>query len=51
MDTPDRRHVTKHELDGLIDTRLDGLTLKRITQADYDALAVKDPNILYVIQG
>jgi hypothetical protein len=28
---------------------LDGLKLKKITQAAYDALTVKDPNTLYVI--
>lgn len=29
--------------------RLDGLSLKSISQADYDALTTKDPNTLYVI--
>ena len=32
-----------------IDSRLDNLSFKRITQADYDALATKDPNTFYVI--
>jgi hypothetical protein len=30
-------------------TRLDGLSLKSISQADYDALTTKDANTLYVI--
>lgn len=34
-----------------IDTRLDGLTLNRLTQAEYDALLVKDPDTLYIIPG
>lgn len=32
-------------------TRLDGLSLKSISQADYDALTTKDANTLYVITG
>ena len=32
-----------------INSRLDNLSFKRITQADYDALATKDPNTFYVI--
>ena len=32
-----------------LDITLDNITLKRITQAEYDALAIKDPNTLYII--
>lgn len=31
--------------------RFDGLTLKKISQADYEELTIKDPNTLYVIIG
>ena len=34
-----------------IDTRLDNLTLLRISQSDYDNLQNKDANTLYVITG
>lgn len=32
-----------------VTTQLDGLALKVISQTDYDALATKDPNTLYII--
>ena len=32
-----------------LETALDGMVLKKITQAEYDALVTKDPNTLYVI--
>lgn len=32
-----------------LNTTLDNIVLKKITQAEYDALAVKDPNTLYII--
>lgn len=32
-----------------VDNKLSGLTIIRITQAEYDALATKDPNTLYLI--
>lgn len=32
-----------------IDNRLSGLQIVKITQAEYDALATKDPNTLYLI--
>ena len=32
-----------------INDRFDGITLKRISQTDYDALTTKDPNTLYII--
>ena len=32
-----------------INDRFDGITLKRISQTDYDNLATKDPNTLYII--
>lgn len=28
---------------------LDNVILKKVTQAEYDALAIKDPNTLYII--
>lgn len=28
---------------------LDNIILKKVTQAEYDALAIKDPNTLYII--
>lgn len=37
------------KLIAMLDARLDGLTLKKISQADYDDLETKDPNILYII--
>lgn len=36
-------------LNELYDTTLNGITLKKISQADYNALAVKDSNTLYII--
>lgn len=36
---------------GQLNTRLGGLTIVSILQTDYDALATKDPNTLYVITG
>lgn len=36
---------------GELNTRLDGLALKRLTQIAYDALVTKDPDTLYVIRG
>lgn len=34
-----------------VDTKTGGLTLLSISQTDYDALATKDPNTLYIITG
>lgn len=36
---------------GQLDTRLGGLTLLSLTQAEYDALTTKDANTLYVIKA
>lgn len=36
---------------GYVDTKLGNLTLVSISQTDYDALATKDPNTLYIITG
>lgn len=36
---------------GQLNTRMGGLTIVSISQTDYDALATKDPNTLYVITG
>lgn len=36
---------------GQLDTRLGGLTLVSLTQAEYDALSTKDANTLYVIKA
>ena len=32
-----------------VDNKLSGLTIIKITQAEYDALETKDPNTLYLI--
>lgn len=32
-----------------LDITLDNIILKKVTQAEYDALAIKDPNTLYII--
>lgn len=36
---------------GQLDTRMGGMSIVSISQADYDALATKDPDTLYVITG
>lgn len=41
----DSQYVTQEQLN----TVLGNITLKKITQAEYDALAIKDPNTLYII--
>lgn len=41
--------TTKLYVDNAIDNKLAGLTMIKITQAEYDALATKDPNTLYLI--
>ena len=47
MDTSKNNDLNTNKADKASD--LDGLKLKKITQAAYDALATKDPNTLYVI--
>jgi len=36
---------------GYVDTHLGGLSFVALTQAEYDALATKDPNTLYIIKA
>lgn len=43
--------MSQNAVSSALNTRLDGLTLLKITQTAYDALATKDPNTLYVITG
>ena len=42
-------YVTESEMNTYIDNKLSGLTMIRITRSEYDALATKDPNTLYLI--
>ena len=41
----DSQYVTQEQLN----TALGNITLKKVTQAEYDALTIKDPNTLYII--
>lgn len=41
----DSQYVTQEQLN----TVLGNITLKKVTQAEYDALTIKDPNTLYII--
>lgn len=49
--TQDYHPATKKYVDTQLNTRLDGLTLLKISQTDYDNLQTKDANTLYVITG
>lgn len=49
-DTPAPDHSQNVVRLGELNTRLDGLTLKRVSQAEHDALVTKDPDTLYVIR-
>ena len=40
---------TKDYIAQEIDNKLSGLTIVKITQAEYEALETKDPNTLYLI--
>lgn len=39
----------KNYIDVTIDDRMNKLSIKTITQSEYDSLPSKDPNILYLI--
>lgn len=41
----DSQYVTQEQLN----TALGNITLKKVTQTEYDALTIKDPNTLYII--
>ena len=47
--TNDNDLITKKYVDDQLNTSLNNLKLRQITQAEYDALATKDPNTLYII--
>ena len=44
-DVMSQKAVTDH-----VNTRLSGLTMRALTQEEYNRLSVKDPNTLYVIK-
>ena len=41
--------ATESYVDNKINEVLSGLSITKVTQAEYDALTIKDPNTLYII--